>query len=66
MRGFVNSAKDVPCHMNAQGNRVERMLIFAMEMNCIVKSWGISTREKSPGLVCGNRVWGQMEKLLRK
>lgn len=22
--------------------------------------------EKSPGLVCGNRVWGQMEKLLRK
>ena len=40
MRGFVNSAKDVPCCMNAQGNR-ERMLIFAIEMNCIVKS-GVS------------------------
>ena len=34
-------------------------------MHCDVR--GINNlEEKSPGLVCGNRVWGQMEKLLRK
>ena len=64
-RGFVSSAEKCRVIWMPRAIMNECLSLLWGELYHEVR--GINNlEEKSPGLVCGNRVWGQMEKLLRK